>query len=85
MSFGNGTDELLQIASDAFTSLKEAADELKKTLAGIQLMTMLGVTTGGGVSGLPVNASTFASIETTVDGIISAVDTQITSLGRIKI
>lgn len=67
---GNGTDELLQLAHDSFTALKD-------TLAAIQLLTVLGVTTGGGVSGLPVNAATFATLET-------AVGDAITSLGKIK-
>ncbi len=82
---GNGTAELLQLASDAFTSLKEAAEELKKVLAGIQLLTVSGVVSGGGVSDVPVNAATFAAIESTVDTIISGVDGTIASLDTIKV
>lgn len=83
---GNSTNELLQIASDAFTSLKSLAEELKSTLAGIQAIT---TTVPPGPSApviFPIdNIATFTPIEASVDSIISKVDSEIESLAEIKV
>lgn len=85
VTIGNGTDELLQLASDAFGNLKSLCDELSQTLSDIQSLTVSGVTTGGGVSGVPVNAAAFATLKTNVDTISTAVQGQVDALGNLKI
>ena len=80
---GNGTDELLQIASNAFTSMKDLADQLKQTLADIQLLTVLSASPGN-PSSVPVNAASFATIDLTVDTIVAGIEDEIASLGNIK-
>ena len=54
ITIGNGTEELLQIASDAFTELKNLVNELSQTLADIQLLT---VTSAGSGSPSPRGAA----------------------------
>ncbi len=55
----NGTVELL----DLFDQIMEKLDAV---LINVQAMTMLGVTSGGGVSGVPVNAAAFALDQTAI-------------------
>lgn len=81
---GNGEDELLQIAHDAFTELKSLVTEMSATMTNIQLLT---VTSGGSgsPSSVPINAAIFATIKASVDTIGTNVDTAITKLGNIKV
>lgn len=85
IALGNGADELLQIASNAFTSLKDLVAELSQTLADIKLIT---TTVPPGMSPpapFPIdNISSFISIESAVSAIESDIDAEISSLGRIK-
>lgn len=82
IAIGNETDELLQLAHDAFTELKNAATQLKSTLTQIQVLT---VTTGGVTSTVPNNAALFATISGQVDTIIINSNSVITKLGNIKV
>lgn len=84
ITIGNGTDEVLQLAHDAFTSLKTLCERLSETLTQIQVMTMTGVTTGPGVSGIPVNAALFLAQQTLVDSLTAEVDATITQLENLK-
>ncbi len=83
---GNGADELLGLAHEAFTKLKEVAEELSIHLLDIQTMTMLGVTTGGGTSGIPVPADVtkFAVSKTAVDAAVVVIDEEIAKLSNLK-
>lgn len=83
ITVGNGQDELLKIAHDAFTSLKGVADELKNTLSEIQSITH--TDSQGGVTTAPLNATNFANIGTQVDTLVSEIDTELSSLERIKV
>lgn len=83
IAIGNGAEELLQLAHDAFTSLKDLTSELSQTLSDIQLITH--TDPQGGVTGVPINASSFATIKSSVDSIGSAVDATISSLEEIKV
>jgi len=82
ITIGNGTDELLQLAHDAFTELMNAATQLNDTLTQIQAIT---VTTSGVISGPPNNAALFATIATQVNTIITNSNNVITKLGNIKV
>lgn len=84
IAIGNGTEELLQIAYDSFSSLKELADQLSQTLTDIQDITVV-APSGGGPTGPPLNSAAFAGIKTTVDNISSAVDNELTNLEKIKV
>jgi len=87
IAFGNGTDELLQIAHDAFSSLKDLADELKNTLAEAQAIQTI-VASGSSAGTYPIspaNVANFATIETAVDGVITDIDAEISSLGNLKV
>ena len=57
ISFGNGAVEVL-------TLFDEVLEKLDSILVNVQAMTMLGVTSGGGVSGVPVNAAVFGINQT---------------------
>lgn len=83
IGIGNGTQDLLQIASDAFSSLKDLADELSATLANLQLETHT-TTSPGAPTSVPLNATSYAATKTTVDGIAAAVNNVISELGLIK-
>lgn len=84
LTIGNGTDELVELAHGAFTDLKELCDNLIDVLLNIQLLTVTGVTGGPGVSGVPVNAPIFATLQTAVDGISEAVQEKIESIENLK-
>lgn len=85
---GNGTDELLQIANDAFTSLKSLAEEIKTVLGNMQTMTVLVSTAPLGVAAawppIPADIVKFAASEAAVNGFISEIEAEISSLGNIK-
>jgi len=83
ITIGNGEEELLQLAHDAFTSLKTLTEELSQTLADIQLITVTG--NQGSPTSVPINASSFATIKTSVDAITSEVQTTLTDLEKIKV
>lgn len=87
IAVGNGTDELLTLANDAFTELKDAATELKNTLTQLQIMTMTLVTAGAAPSGPPdpTSVAAYAASEAVVDTILTAIDTSISSLANIKV
>lgn len=80
---GNGEQEVLQIAHDAFTRLKELADELSTTLQDIQSITH--TDSQGGTTGPPLNAAAFAATKTSVDAIASAVQTIADDLAELKV
>lgn len=84
MTMGNGTDELLQIAHDAFAELKTIATQLSQTMTDLQLLT---VTSGGSgsPSSVPINSSSFATIKSAVDTAGTNVDTAIAKLENIKV
>lgn len=84
ITIGNGTDELLQLAHDAFSELKDLVSELSQTLADLQLETHQ-VSVEGAPTGVPLNASSYATTKTAVDAIGTAVDATIASLGNIKV
>jgi len=83
ITLGNGDDEILQLAHDAFTSLKSLTEKLSQTLTDIQLITH--VDPQGGTSGTPLNASDFATIKTTVDTLTTDVQTALTGLENLKV
>ncbi len=83
IAIGNDTVELLNLAHDAFSSLKDLADELSQLLTDIQLETH-STTSPGAPTGVPLNAASYATTKTAVDNISSAVDSIITDLGEIK-
>lgn len=83
---GNGADELLGLAHEAFTKLKEVAEELSTHLTDIQTMTVTLVTVGGAASGppLPADVTKFAASKTAVDAAVVVIDEEIEKLGRLK-
>lgn len=83
---GNGPDELLGLAHEAFTKLKDVAEELSTHLKDLQTMSVTRVTTGGGVSGPPYAADVtkFAASKTAVDAAVVVIDQEIIKLGNIK-
>lgn len=66
-------DALLQL-SESKIKLANATESLntilQDLLSAIQLITVAGVTPGGGVSGVPVNAAAFAAIATRLGGLL---------------
>lgn len=84
MTFGNGEEEFLQIAYDAFSSLKDLAGQLSQTLSDLQLETH-STSSPGAPTGVPLNSASYATIKTTVDSISTAVDNELTKLGKIKV
>jgi len=82
ITMGNGTDDLLQLAHDAFTELKTLSEELSTVLTNIQLLT---VTAAGTPTSVPINATDFAATKTNVDNITNIVNTVIQSLENIKV
>jgi len=83
ITIGNGEEELLQLAHDAFTSLKSLTEELSQTLTDIQAITVTG--NQGTPTSTPINASSFATIKTNVDAITAEVQTTLTDLEKIKV
>ncbi len=83
ITIGNGTDELLQLADDAFTELRNLINQVSQTMTDIQAITH--IDSQGGGTGPPLNASAFATIKTAVDAIGTSVDTAQAKLGNIKI
>lgn len=83
LTIGNGQDELLKIAHDAFTSMKQLADQLKSTLTEIQLITHNDSV--GGVTSPPLNITNFANISSQVDTILTEINNELSSLGNIKV
>ena len=79
LTIGNGEEELLQLAHDAFTSLKTVTEELSQTLSDIQLITV------SSFGSPPNNAPSFATIKTSVDAIATGVQTTLTDLEKIKV
>ena len=82
ITIGNGSEELLQLAHDAFTSLKTLTEELSQTLADIQMITH---TETGSTTSVPINSASFAAIKTNVDAITTGVQTTLTDLEKIKV
>lgn len=82
ITIGNGAEELLQIATDAFTELKSLIGEISQTMTDIQLITVTG--NSGSPTSPPLNAASFVIIKTKVDTIGTNVDTIIQDLGKIK-
>lgn len=83
IAIGNGSVELLNIAYDAFSSLKDLADELSQTLSDLQLETH-STSSPGAPTGVPLNAASYAATKTNVDSITNAVDIELTKLEEIK-
>lgn len=83
MTLGNGTDELLQIAHNAFTSLKDLADQLKSTLSEIQLHTH--TDSVAGTTTVPLNTTNFANISSQVDTILIDINDELSALSNIKV
>lgn len=82
IGIGNGEDELIAIAFEAFSNLSTLASGLSLTLAAIQSITH---TETGTITGPPLNAATFATLKTAVDNTKTAIDAEVTKLGNIKI
>jgi len=82
VTLGNGTDELLAIAYNAFVKLSELTAQVSQTMTDIQAITH---TETGAVTSTPINSASFATIKTAVDGIKTSVDAEVTKLGNIKI
>lgn len=83
---GNGADELLGLAHEAFTKLKEVAEELSTHLTDIQTMTVTLVTAGGVPSGPPApgDVTKFAASKTAVDAAVTVIDQEIAKLSNLK-
>ncbi len=84
VTIGNGTDELLQIAYDSFSELRNLVTQVSQTMTDIQALTVV-APSGGGPTTVPVNAASFAAIKTSVDAIGTSVDAISTKLGNIKV
>lgn len=82
ITIGNGAAELLQLAHDAFTELKNLVDEMSQTMSDIQAITVTGNL--GSPTSTPLNAASFVALKTSVDAIGATVDTVISDLGKIK-
>ena len=86
LTIGNGEEELLQLAHNAFTGLKTLTEQLAQTLADIQLITHPYTDDGvPSTTGVPDNAADFATIKTSVDAITTQVQTTLTDLEKIKV
>lgn len=85
VSIGNGTDEVLNIAHDAFAELKSLCQQVSSALTAASLLTVTGVTGGGGVSGVPVNAAAFVAIKASVDSIATQVNATMVKLDNLKV
>lgn len=81
ITVGNGAEELLQLAHNAFTELKNLVDEVSQTLTDIQSITHAET---GGTTGPPLNAAAFVTIKVNVDAIGTTVDTVVSDLEKIK-
>ena len=79
ITIGNESEELLQLAHDAFTSLKSLTEQLAQTLTDIQLITV------PAFGSPPNNAASFATIKTSVDAITTEVQNTLTDLEKIKV
>lgn len=84
MTIGNGTDELIQLAYDAFDELKNLIDEVSQTMTDIQLITVTSAGAGS-PSSIPLNSASFATIKASVETIGTQVDSVKTKLGNIKV
>lgn len=84
VAIGNGTNELIGIAHNAFVELKDVCDKLSATLLQMSLLTVSGVLSGGSVSGLPVNAAAFVALQVEVDTLATGVQTTADALGNLK-
>jgi len=86
LTMGNGEQEVLQLAHDAFTSLKNLTEDLAQTLTDIQLITHPYFDDGvPATTGVPDNATDFATIKTSVDAITTEVQNTLTDLEKIKV
>ena len=83
ITVGNESEELLQLASDAFNSLKDLTEELSQAMTDIQSITVTG--NSGSPTSTPINASSFATLKTNIDAITNTVNTTITDLAKIKV
>lgn len=83
VTLGNGTEELLQLAYDAFNELKNLTTELSSMLTNIQNITVTG--NHGAPTSTPINAASFVTTKTNVDNITDSVNTVIQSLSKIKV
>ncbi len=81
---GNGTDELLQIAHDAFSSLKTLAEKLNDTLTNIQALTVTSNIIPPFISSVPINSPLFLATGLEVTAIILEIDAELSSLDNIK-
>ena len=84
ITMGNGTDELLQIASDAYNELKSLIQQVSQSMVDIQALTVTSAGSGS-PSSTPINSADFATIETAVDAIEDEVDATIAQLDNIKV
>lgn len=84
ITIGNGTDELLSIAYESFSSLKELTDQLSDTLTNIAALTVI-CAGPGNPSSIPVNSTAFTSTKTQVDSVAIAVQTELDKLANIKV
>jgi len=84
ITIGNESEELLQIAYNAFTELKALTEKLSDTLTNIQALTVTS-SVGGGVTSTPINAGDFATTKTAVDSITTAVQSELDDLAKIKV
>ncbi len=82
ITIGNGAEELLQLASDAFTELRSLIDEMSQAMTDIQQITVTGNL--GSPTGPPLNVASFILLKTNVEKIGTKVDTIVTDLGKIK-
>jgi len=83
LTIGNGSEELLQIAYDAFTELRNLIDEMSQAMTDIQSITVTG--NSGSPTSPPLNAASFVILKTKIDAIGSTVDNVKTDLEKIKI
>lgn len=83
ITIGNGTDELLQIAHDAFQALNETVQQLSDALGEIQNITH--TDSQGGTTSPPLNAGQFATLQSSVDAIVGDVDAAVQALGNLKV
>lgn len=83
ITIGNGSEELLQLAHDAYTELKNLISEMSQAMTDIQAITVTG--NQGAPTSTPINAASFVTLKTNIDNIGVQVDTAISDLGKIKI
>ncbi len=83
LTIGNGSVELLQVASDAFAELRNLIDEMSQAMSDIQQITVTG--NSGSPTSPPLNAASFVALKINIEKIGTSVDTITSDLDKIKV